>query len=236
MPEPILTELLDWVGYMGVALYLGSYAALQAGIIRGSSYVYALLNLFAAGFVLASLAVSFNLSSALVQTFWIIISIVGLVRLAYINSWIRFSPEEQSLLHTVFPSMPKPMARLMLSRGNWIDADAGTQITTEGHRVRNLCFLAEGEARVLSGGAEIGRLENSLIGEMNVMEQNPASATVETTRDSRLFVLSADTLKRLCIRDPDFRMTLENGMSRATNHKLHTANWQLSKRADPKDV
>lgn len=223
--------LFDWLGYLGVALYLGSYGLLQAGIIRGSSYVYALLNLAAAAFVLASLTVSFNLSSAMIQVSWIVISIVGLIRLVFLNSSVRFSAEESALLGTVFPDMPKSIARRMLNQGNWISASENTEITTEGAPVNHLFFLHEGEARVLSAGVEVGRLSKGLIGEMNVMQKGAASATVTTSEKCRLFTISGDVLNKLCARDADFRILLENGMSRDTGRKLHVANRKLSQGA-----
>ena len=56
----------DLAGIAGVAFYLGSYFALQAGFIRGSGYLYAVLNLAASSLVLVSLFNSFNVLSDLV--------------------------------------------------------------------------------------------------------------------------------------------------------------------------
>ena len=109
--------VFDWSGHLGVALYLGSYAALQAGLIRGSSYIYALLNLLAATFVLISLSAAFNLSSALIQVFWIAISLGGLARLIWLNSGLRFSSEDKALIAQIFGVMPKPLARQFLDNG-----------------------------------------------------------------------------------------------------------------------
>ncbi|SLN20917.1 hypothetical protein ROG8370_00696 [Roseovarius gaetbuli] len=109
--------VFDWSGHLGVALYLGSYAALQARLIRGSSYIYALLNLLAATFVLISLSSAFNLSSALIQVFWIAISLGGLARLIWLNSGLRFSSEDKALIAQIFGVMPKPLARQFLDNG-----------------------------------------------------------------------------------------------------------------------
>ena len=95
--------VFDWSGHLGVAL--------QAGVIRGRTYIYALLNLLAASFVLISLSVAFNLSSALIQVFWIAISLGGLARLIWLSSGLRFSPEDKALITQVFGPMPKPLAR-----------------------------------------------------------------------------------------------------------------------------
>ena len=51
MPEIFPPAAFDWAGYLGVALYIGAYAALQGGIIRGRGYAYAACNLVAAAFL-----------------------------------------------------------------------------------------------------------------------------------------------------------------------------------------
>ena len=57
----------DGVGALGVVLYIGSYAAMQLGFVRGQSYIYAIINAAAAACVLMSLSDQFNLSAAAIQ-------------------------------------------------------------------------------------------------------------------------------------------------------------------------
>lgn len=224
-------EAFNAAGLAGVVLYLSSYALLQAGLLRGSGYAYALLNLCAASLVLISLTVAFNMSSAIIQASWIIISVMGIARLAIMNSRVRFSPEERAMRDHVFPDMPPPIARRFLSRGTWMDAEAGAVLTEEGKPVANMYYLANGAAKVSSGGQAIGRIESGLVGEMNVLAGGDASATVRIASPSRLFVVSGASLRRLTARDPDFRILLENGMSRDTGRKLMRANARLSGQA-----
>src|SRR6056297_2798140 len=89
MPETIPSVLFEWAGYAGVALCIGAYAALQGGIIRGSGYLYAALNLAAASLLLVSLVESFNLPAALVQVCWIAISTFGILRVFLLSRAIR---------------------------------------------------------------------------------------------------------------------------------------------------
>lgn len=230
--EPFSTDqVLNAVGLAGVALYLGSYTLLQAGILRGNSYTYAILNLCASSLVLISLIVAFNLPSALIQISWIVISLMGIARLAWMNNRMQFSTEEQAMLRQVFPDMPRPIARRFLNRGNWINAEEGALLTEEGEPVRNLYFISDGEAHVTSGGQIIGAITSGLVGEMNVLSCGEASATVHTKIRTRLFVISGDSLRKLISRDPDFRILLQNGMSRDTGRKLMRANASLSAQA-----
>ncbi len=221
-------QVLNVAGLAGVVFYLGSYSLLQLGLLRGNGYAYVILNLCAACLVLLSLTVAFNLSSAIIQTSWVVISILGIARLAWINRRVRFSNEEQDLLERVFPDMPTPIARRFLDRGTWIDAEQDALLLEEGEPVQNLYYLASDQVRIKSGGRAIGTVGSGLLGEMNVLPGGPASATVEVEDKARLFVISGETLRRMIARDAEFRILLENGMGRDTGRKLMRANQRLS--------
>lgn len=74
-------SVYEMFGFIGVALYLGSYAALQIQLLDCKGIIYPLSNFLAAGCVLISLSESFNMSSAIIQISWIAISSVGITRL-----------------------------------------------------------------------------------------------------------------------------------------------------------
>ena len=74
-------SIFEIAGFMGVALYLGSYAALQLQLLDCNGIKYPFLNFLAASCVLISLSESFNMSSALIQISWIAISSYGIARL-----------------------------------------------------------------------------------------------------------------------------------------------------------
>lgn len=74
-------SVYELVGFMGVAFYLGSYAALQLQMLDCNGIIYPLFNFLAASCVLFSLSESFNMSSAIIQIAWIAISAVGIARL-----------------------------------------------------------------------------------------------------------------------------------------------------------
>lgn len=66
------------LGVCGFLLYIGTFAALQFRLIDGNGALYTLLNIAAAALVLISLIYDFNLASALIQTSWVAIGMVGL--------------------------------------------------------------------------------------------------------------------------------------------------------------
>ena len=66
------------IGVLGFCLYVTAYSLLTLRVLRTSSIGYFTLNLMAATFVLIGLSVSFNLASALIQLFWVAMSLLGI--------------------------------------------------------------------------------------------------------------------------------------------------------------
>lgn len=73
-------EFHDIVGAVGVALVIGMYFMLQSGRIEASRPIFSILNAVGSALILISLAYAFNLAAALVEVFWLGISLYGLVR------------------------------------------------------------------------------------------------------------------------------------------------------------
>ncbi len=70
----------DIVGLIGIVMIVGSYFLLQTGRIRSDNLNYPVLNGLGALCVLYSIAFAFNLSAFLIEMFWVIISVIGIVR------------------------------------------------------------------------------------------------------------------------------------------------------------
>lgn len=71
-------SLFDIVGVTGFLFYLAAYTSLTMKWLEGHSLRYFTLNLCASSCVLISLTSHFNIASALIQIFWIVISCIGL--------------------------------------------------------------------------------------------------------------------------------------------------------------
>ncbi len=70
----------DLVGNVGVATILITYLLLQMNKFKSSDFVYSLLNAVGASLILTSLIYDFNLSAFLIEFFWLLISIYGIVK------------------------------------------------------------------------------------------------------------------------------------------------------------
>ena len=214
-------------GLLGVAFYLLGYAALQLGFLRGSGYMYTLLNLAGASFVLISLATDFNLASALIQVSWITISFVGLLRMYLRNRNLSFTREEEALLRTRMPRLPKLSARAFFNAGGWVDVPEGEKLLVEMAPVGHLFYLSEGLVSVCGNGQEITQLQSGFLGEINVVDGAPASATVSAEAPSRVFVIAREALKDLFAKDVEFKSALQASLSREMGQRLMRANRKI---------
>lgn len=218
-----------FLGLAGVAVYIGAYFALQAGLVRGQGYVYAGLNTAAACLVLISLAENFNLPSAVIQVTYIAISVFGMVRFYVKTHHIRFTDEELVVLSMALPDIAKLECRRFLDKGEWKEATEGTVLTTEGEPVRQLSFLVSGGARVEVDGKTVAQLDPpALVGEMSVVMKQPASATVTVTEPSRLLCIDVGVLDAFLQRNHSVRHALESRIASHLGGKLDRSNAALS--------
>lgn len=223
-----LETVLEWAGYLGVAFYLGSYVALQLGMIPGVGYTYAALNLVASSLVLVSLIYAFNMASAMIQISWIVISVVGMTRTFLISRRLYFTGEEELFLKGGLPGVPREIARKILDAGNWLTLDPDVFMTNEGQPVDRLYFISSGHAGVYVMGNKVAEVAEGFIGELNVMEGGPASASVKTLHKTRVFCISGENLRRLTRADTQTSLYIETHLSTSTKQKLMQANLQLS--------
>ena len=70
----------DLAGLVGVVLIVIAYLLLQLGKLPSAAPSYSLLNAIGAFMVMVSLYFDFNLSAFLMEAFWFLISLFGLVR------------------------------------------------------------------------------------------------------------------------------------------------------------
>ena len=77
----MITDLqwYDWLGSLGVLIIVAAYLWLQIGRIAGQNVVFSGANLLGSMLILVSLYFDFNFSAALIEIFWTVISLFGLV-------------------------------------------------------------------------------------------------------------------------------------------------------------
>lgn len=70
----------DIVGFAGVGLIVGTYFLSQIGRMDATRPLYPALNGLGAALILISLFYTFNAASFLIESFWLVISVIGLIR------------------------------------------------------------------------------------------------------------------------------------------------------------
>lgn len=222
-------DIHDIAGIFGAGLYLGSYGALQTGLLTNRGYLYPALNLGAASLMLVSLMGSFNPWSATIETCWVLFSIIGLMRYYFLTSGLTLAPEERQLLDAKFPGLEPYLARRLFAAGRWEIVGPGTTLAREGEDVEALVYLSGGHASVTLGGREVGECrDGSLIGELGATSKLPAIATVTVTVSSRVFVIPAPVLRELMTKTPEIRIALDAWIGSEARAKLIASNARLS--------
>lgn len=72
--------LLDAVGLIGAALLMVAYLLLQVNKLQSTGLAYSLLNAIGALLIVFSLLANFNLAAFLIEVFWVLISLIGIIR------------------------------------------------------------------------------------------------------------------------------------------------------------
>ena len=78
-PDNTIT-LIDIIGLTGVAIILVTYFLLQIEKITSTSLGYSLLNILGSALIMVSLSINWNLASAVIEAFWIMISLIGVYK------------------------------------------------------------------------------------------------------------------------------------------------------------
>ena len=73
-------ELCNLIGFGGFLTYVGNYSLLSLQKIGVDTIWYFVINTMAACMVLIGLSQNFNLSSALIQCFWIVVGVCAILK------------------------------------------------------------------------------------------------------------------------------------------------------------
>jgi hypothetical protein len=166
-----------------------------------------------------------------VQLFWestlFLINIIQLVLIWFQNRRASFSEEEQVFAASRLRGLSRSQTRQLLDSGRWWDLIPGTRLTVEGERPTHLTYISSGYVGIFVGDQRVaGCGSGRYIGEMSVLDREPASATVTVERLARVWQLSTETLDRLVERKPAVAAVLEAGIARDMRSKLLEGNSQ----------
>jgi len=78
-----MSEWHQLAGIVGTTLIVVSYLLLQLGRVSGTQLSYSVMNAVGASLLVVSLLYSFNLGAFVVECFWAVISVGGIIRCLY---------------------------------------------------------------------------------------------------------------------------------------------------------
>ena len=91
----------------------------------------------------------------------------------------------------LFAQLSKGQLEFVASRADEVDVKVGKRLTTQGRPGDTFYILLEGEADVVIDGKPRRTLKKGdFFGEISMLDRGLASATVTTTKDARLLVMS----------------------------------------------
>lgn len=218
----ILTDLLLHLGFLLLAVAVVVRRPIVARSLIGGTAAAWLLRAILLGDRQVALWAGLILGLALI--------VVG--RRLWRDSAVRFTPDEQHMMDSLFDGLPRSRARHLVDQGVWISGRAGDTLTREGEPVDHLYYLAEGEARVLCRGVEVGHCgAGDLIGELTVLSGETATATVILTRPSRFWCAPAEDLRPYVETHEDIRRAIEHGFATVLKAKLRASNRTIAEAA-----
>ncbi len=214
---------LDWMGWQdwtGATCYL---------ILAMSYLVTSMLWLRSLAVVSLALEAIYFIFAAgeplWVGIFWssifVLINVVQLWRLAQERLRARLSAEEMLLHRGPFAAFTRTAFSRLLRAGAWRDLPAATLLTREGEPVPELLVIGSGTARVAVHGRDVALMQpGAFIGEMSLMMQGNAIATVTTMTACRVFAIAKPDLAGLCTQDTALGAALHRVIGRDLALKL----------------
>ncbi|MCP5381411.1 MAG: hypothetical protein H6912_03510 [Kordiimonadaceae bacterium] len=73
-------SVFDYIGLIGVLMILVAYALIQLDRLDVKHISYSVMNAAGSGLILISLYIDFNLSAAVIEGAWLVISLYGIMR------------------------------------------------------------------------------------------------------------------------------------------------------------
>ena len=168
-----------------------------------------------------------------VQLFWesllFLINITQLALIWWQNRRARFSEEEQAFAASRLRGLSRSQTRQLLDAGHWWDVMPGAVLTHQGERPLHLTYISSGSVGIFVDEQRVaGCGSGRYIGEMSVLDREPASATVRVEQSARVLQLPTEALDRLADRKPAIAAVVEAGIARDMRSKLLDSNTKRS--------
>lgn len=207
----------DWLGNLSYALIAISYLVTRMLWLR----VLAILGLGAEAIYFyvtgaSSLWVAIGWSVVLLA-----INAVQLTRLLREMLSVRLSADERLLKAGPFAALSLLSFHRLMKAGRWQTLTPGTVLTRQRRPVTQLHALVGGVAGVDVDGMPVAAIRaGGIVGEMSMLTDGLASATVTVTQQARAFAIVRTDLERLLHEHEDLRAQLHQALGSELVAKL----------------
>jgi CRP-like cAMP-binding protein len=110
----------------------------------------------------------------------------------------------------LFESLSRDERRLIAQHADKIDAAEGTELVRQGEFAYEFFVIDEGGAEVLRDGEHVADLgPGDFLGEMGIVAKAVRNATVATTTDSKVIVMTGQAFRSVSHSNPDVASRIE---------------------------
>jgi CRP-like cAMP-binding protein len=141
--------------------------------------------------------------------------------------------DERLFRDYVVSGLEPVLLRQLLDAGRWDHAEAGTVFIRQGETVTHMIFVAAGEVEITVDGKIVGYCDiGSLVGEIGVLTDAPATATAIAKSPVRYLAFERGKLLPLIDREPHIGRALDRTVRQGLRQKLASTNEALVRAED----
>jgi len=113
----------------------------------------------------------------------------------------------------LFESLPRDARRVVAQHADEVDAPEGTQLVRQGEFAYEFFVIEQGGAAVERDGEHIADLgPGDFLGEMGIVSKAVRNATVTTTADSRVIVMTEQAFRSMSHSNPDIASRIQDAV------------------------
>jgi hypothetical protein len=164
-----------------------------------------------------------------VGVFWegllLLVNVVQLYLLWRKNRSAQFTQEEAQFVSTRLKGLSAGRCRDFFDMGRWEYLPSGSVLTRQNERPEFLAYLSKGTASIIVDDQEVAAVqEGHYIGEMSLLGDGNASATVIVTEPARVWRIEAEKIERLMQDRPNIANALQAGIAVDMRRKIVALN------------
>lgn len=163
--------------------------------------------------------------SVLWETIFVLVNIVQLLLIWYYEHHHRFSDEHQHFAQNMPAGVDRSAIKQLLDLSQPVSYAPDEVLTTEGEKVGNLVYIAEGIVKVEHEGRVVAICgPGDYIGELSFLSGKPATATAIVVKPTTALVFDQAKLTNAVAGNAQLRRTLESALNMNLAGKLVRSN------------